>query len=56
MSEICETLGCDSEADYIDAEDNRLCVDCVNKLINDENHDPEEFENLEDFYRAIGRS
>ncbi len=54
--EICETVGCDQEADYIDEGDNKLCADCVNNLINDEGYDPEEFEDLEGFYRAIGLS
>ena len=56
FNDICETVGCESEADYIDEQDNKLCADCVSKLINDEGHEPDEFEDLEEFYRAIGKS
>lgn len=55
MEDICETVGCEERAAWIDAGDNKLCVDCVDNLINDESAEVEDFEDLESFYRAIGK-
>lgn len=46
MTDNCEVLLCDSEAEFIDAMDNLLCEECMQEEISNGDAVPEDFETL----------
>jgi len=46
MSETCESLLCDSEAEYIDRMGNVICQECIEEEVESGDAEWEEFEKL----------
>lgn len=47
MKYKCEVMGCENEAEFWDAMDNKMCADCVEREIREEGTPEEDFETLD---------
>ena len=43
---MCDTVGCDNEAEFLDVTHNEICEECVSREIEDYGASPEDFETI----------